>query len=83
MLPENLGLDFAVLGSVISIIGVIYNNLFHAHILAMQIWCISNLILVIYFTGRWRDWWDGGLSDGVMVVMYVVMLISEIYGLVI
>jgi hypothetical protein len=79
---KNIGLDLAVLGSAISIIGVILNNVFLLHVAAMQVWVVSNLILMVYFYGNWKKWWDGGLSSEIICLMYVVMLISGIFGLV-
>ena len=78
---RNIGLDLAVIGSAISIIGVLFNNLFLMHHTAMQVWVIGNLIFVVYFYGRWRCWWDGGVSNVVMCIMYVVMLVSGLWGL--
>lgn len=78
---ENVGLDLAVFGSAISIIGVLSNNILLNHILAMQIWVFSNLIFVVYFYGRYKNWWDGGISNMVMCFMYVVMLMSGLWGL--
>jgi len=78
---RNIGLDLAVIGSAISIVGVLVNNVFLLHVLAMQIWVFSNLIFCICFYGRTKDYWDGGLSDKVMFWMYVVMFLSGILGL--
>jgi len=61
---------------------VIANNIFLAHTLAMTIWVPSNAIFVIYFYGRSKDWWDGGLSDKMLCANYLIMLASGIYGLV-
>lgn len=77
----NIGLDLVVVGSCISCIGVIANNILLNHILAMQIWVISNFIFIVYFYGRGSNWWDGVLSDRVMCLMYVVMFVSGIWGL--
>jgi hypothetical protein len=80
-LVQDLGLDLVVLGTIISVLGVIANNLLLAHILAMQIWMFSNLIFAVYFYGRWKQWWDGGLSDQIMCGLYLFMLISGLWGL--
>lgn len=78
---KDLGLDLAVLGAIISSAGVFANNILLNHTLAMQIWVPSNAIFVLYFFGRWRDWWDGGISNAVMCAMYVMMLVSGVIGL--
>jgi hypothetical protein len=79
--PKNLGLDLAVFGTAISIIGVIYNNVFLEHTTAMWIWVFSNAIFVVYFWGRTQKIWDGGLSDGLLCMNYVVMLVTGLWGL--
>jgi len=78
---KNIGLDLAVIGSAISIIGVLYNNVLLDHRSAMQIWVFSNTIFVLYFYGREKDLWDGGLADKVMKWMYAFMLVSGVWGL--
>ena len=80
---KNIGLDLAVMGSCISIIGVLILNLSHDYRTAMLVWAFSNAIFVIYFQGREKGWWIDALADRVMKWMYVVMLVSGVWGLVI
>ena len=79
---EDVGLDLAALGSFVSIVGVIANNIAHDYKLAMMIWCVSNVILMIYFYGHWKKMWDGGISTEIIFGMYVVFTISGIYGVI-
>ena len=82
MIPrENIGLDLAVLGTVISIVGVVANNIFLLHYIAMMVWLFSNLIFIVYFYGRAKDWWDGGIPDMLLCINYIVMLVTGIFGL--
>ena len=76
----DIGLDLAVLGSVISCIGVLFNNIILNHILAMQIWAFSNPILLVWAYGNWKRWWDGGISGMALFGMYSVFTISNLYG---
>lgn len=78
---QDYGLDLAVFGSLITSAGVLVNNVLLDHIGAMIIWVPSNTIFTIYFFGRWRDWWDGRISDAVMCATYFLMLSSEVWGL--
>lgn len=78
---EDLGLDVAVLGSIVSCAGVVANNLMLDHILAMQIWMWSNLILLVWSYGLWRKWWDGGLSGLVLFLMYGFYAVTNAWGL--
>jgi hypothetical protein len=78
---ENIGLDLAVVGSGTSIVGVFYNNVLLRHTDAMLIWCVSNVLLMTFFYGQYKRWWDGGLSSEVVCVMYGIMLVSGIWGL--
>jgi hypothetical protein len=79
---KNMGLDLAVVGSFISIVGVILNNVFLMHHEAMMVWCGSNILLMVYFYGHWKGWWDGGLSSEVIFVLYLVFTVTGVYGLV-
>jgi hypothetical protein len=81
MNTENIGLDLAVIGSAISIIGVLLNNIFLMHHEAMMVWVASNTILMVYFYGNWKGLWDGGLSSEVICLTYAVMLVSGGWGL--
>jgi len=78
---EDYGLDLAVIGSVISCLGVVANNLMLDHILAMQIWMFSNIFLLAWSFGLWKGWWDGGLSGLVLFLMYGFYSITNAWGL--
>jgi hypothetical protein len=78
---KNIGLDLATVGTIISMIGVLYNNALLDHITAMWLWVPSNTIFAIYFYGRANDLWDGGLSDTLLCLNYLVMLVSGVWGL--
>lgn len=62
-------------------LGVYYNNCLLDHVTAMIVWAFSNAIFVVYFYGRLKGKWDGGLPDALLCVNYIVMLITGIYGL--
>lgn len=78
---SNLGLDLAVLGAIISCLGVFANNILLDHILAMQIWMFSNPVLMLWAIGNWRRWWDGGLSGLALTGMYVIFTVTNLIGL--
>jgi hypothetical protein len=78
---DTIGMALALVGTIVSMAGVIYNNCLLWHIVAMQVWVISNAIFAGYFYGRIKCWWDGGLPDILLCLNYVVMLVTGIYGL--
>jgi hypothetical protein len=78
---KDLGLDLAALGFLVSMAGVVENNLLLNHLAAMIIWCPSNTINTIYFYGRAKDMWDGGLSNWLYCISYAAMLVSGVWGL--
>lgn len=78
---KDIGLDLATVGFVVSLAGVVENNLMLNHELAMITWCPSNAIFCLYFFGRARDWWDGGVSDWLLCLNYLFMLVSGVWGL--
>ena len=81
MNPQSLGLPLVIIATIITSIGVILNNCLLVHTQAMIVWSISNTLFAVFFYGRWRGWWDGGLADEIMCGMYLMMLSSGIYGL--
>jgi hypothetical protein len=80
--PARVGIALVLCGTTISVIGVVLNNLLLNHIAAMQVWSSSNLLFAIYFYGRYKGLWDGGVSDEIMCGLYVFMLVSGLWGLV-
>jgi len=79
---ENIGLDLAVFGTIISVVGCLINNIMLNHVMAMWIWIPSNILFIAYFYGRSRMWWVDGLSARMICINYCVMLISGIIGLI-
>jgi len=78
---KDFGLDLVAVGTLISLLGVCYNNIFLMHTAAMYVWMFSNAIFIIYFFGRGKNWWDGGVSNWFLCVNYLVMFVSGVYGL--
>jgi len=76
-----IGPVLAITGSAIATIGVIANNILLDHILAMQIWVVSNVLLLVWAYGYTHKWWNNALSGMALVVMYAVMLVSGVWGL--
>ena len=79
---EFIGIFLATIGSIISVIGSLYNNLRRDHLTAMKIWGYgSNPILLIWSVGLCLKLWDGGLSGISLAVMYMIFSVSNIWGL--
>ena len=78
---ELLGTSLAVLGSILSVHGALTNNLKHDHHGAMTIWMYSNILLLIWCVGNLMELWNGNLSIGAMMCMYLVFTVSNAWGL--
>lgn len=78
---RDLGLDLTLAGLVVSVIGTLYNNILLDHLTAMLIWRWSNILFATYFIGRWKCWWDGRVSDGLMAILYISYIITNELGL--
>jgi len=78
---KDIGFYLSLGGAIISVIGVIVNNVMLDHIGAMQIWAFSNVILLVYFYGEYKCWWSNGLSSAALCAMYVVFTVTNLYGL--
>lgn len=79
--PEVAGGVLAVLGSLISVIGALVNNCWHDHHGAMRLWMYSNIMLLIWSVGYLAGLWNGGLSVGALMVMYLIFTVSNAWGL--
>ena len=75
------GSVLAVSGSIISVAGALVNNLKHNHRGAMQLWMFSNVILLGWSIGYLAGLWNGSLSIGALMVMYLVFAVSNFWGL--
>ena len=76
-----IGNWLAIVASAISISGVICNNVFLQHTLAMQIWVLSNFLFIFFFFGQYMKYWNGGLSSATICISYTIMLVTGLYGL--
>lgn len=76
-----IGPTLAILGSIISIIGALYNNLWHDHHGAMEWWMVSNVLLLVWATGLAAGIWNGGISGMALVVMYLIFAVSNWWGI--
>jgi hypothetical protein len=75
------GVAISILGSCISVYGVITNNIFLDHVSAMFIWRWSNILLASYFFGDWIGWWNSRISSGIMFGLYLLFAITNEIGL--
>ena len=78
---ELVGTAFAVLGSIMSVIGALTNNLRHDHHRAMEWWMYSNILLLVWCAGNLGGLWNGGISIGAMMCMYLIFTVSNVWGL--
>lgn len=76
-----IGSALAIVGSLISIAGALVNNCRHDHKKAMELWMGSNVMLLAWSVGYLAGLWDGGLSVGALMVMYLIFTVSNVYGL--
>jgi hypothetical protein len=76
------GLLLAIVGSIISIIGVCYNNIYRDHIKAMKVWMFSNVFLMSWAMGNAYGLWNGGLSAVALAILYGIFTVTNIYGLI-
>ena len=76
-----IGSCLAVMGAMISVIGAIFNNIWHDHSGAMQWWMISNILLLVWAAGLMAGIWNGGLSALALVVMYLIFAVSNYWGM--
>ena len=78
---NQIGDTLVISGSIISLFGIIANNYYLNHILAMQIWFLSNPILMTWSIGLMLKKWDGGLPALALVLTYGIAFVTGAYGL--
>jgi hypothetical protein len=78
---NTLGNILAISGSILSVTGILVNNILLNHLLAMQLWLASNPLLMIWSIGVMLKQWNGGLSIKAIAVMYFIAFVSGAYGL--
>lgn len=79
---HHIGNILVVVATVISAIGVIFNNVFLWHIYAMVVWAFSNVLLAGFFYGQYRGFWNGGLPSVILCIFYSFCFVTGMYGLV-
>jgi hypothetical protein len=76
-----IGSSMAISGSIISVAGALINNLKHDHRRAMRLWMVSNIMLLAWSAGFISGLWNGGVSVGALMAMYLIFSISNFWGL--
>lgn len=76
-----IGPSLAICGSIISVAGALINNLKHDHRRAMRLWMVSNIMLLAWSAGFISGLWNGGVSVGALMAMYLIFSVSNFWGL--
>ena len=78
---EWVGVSLVFVGTLLSIIGTLYNNIPLDHLTAMKFWMVSNPMLLVWALGKLKGYWDGGVTISMLAVMYAVFTVTNWYGL--
>lgn len=78
---EAVGIILITSGSAIAAIGAIANNIYLNHVMAMQFWRFSNLLLFLWAVGLYKKYWDGGLPAICLCGTYAIYGITNEVGL--
>lgn len=81
MILEIIGAELAFTGSFISVSGAYFNNVWHEHLAAMELWRISNGMLAAWGIGFISGWWVDGVSITAIVGMNLFFMTTNEYGL--
>jgi len=76
-----IGWVLIVLGSGFGIIGGIINAI-NYHDAAIDVWTISNFLLVLWAIGFIKGWWNKKISVEALVLMYAVFTVCNIYAII-
>lgn len=72
----------AIIGSILSLVGALVNNLWLDPLLARKIWMFSNPVFLGYFVGADLKWWNGQhISTRALIVTYSVFTVTNFISL--
>ena len=77
----DIGVIVSLLSSIVALIGVYLFNQSKDAEGARVVWFWSNSGFVLYFAGRCAGFWDGGMSDVVMLAYFFLMWASNLWGM--
>ena len=77
----DIGVIISLLSSIVALVGVYLFNQVKDADGARVVWFWSNSGFVVYFAGRCLGFWDGGMSDVVMLAYFFLMWGSNLLGM--
>jgi len=77
---ETIGAIIAISGSLVSIYGNLQNTIYQNHFGALKTWTYSSILLMVWAAGNSIQLWHGGISSGIMAVMYAIFTATNIRG---
>lgn len=81
VLWNRIGMVLAVTGSSLSLLGGVANNLLLNHVVAMQLWAISNPLLLLFIMGVYDGKWKNGIGLLFVGGSYAFFFVTGILGL--
>jgi hypothetical protein len=76
-----IGTLVAVAGASLSVVGNLVNTIKFDHWRAIRLWAVSSALNSIWWLGFILGWWNGVISAIAMLVMNVLFLVSNLYGI--
>jgi hypothetical protein len=80
---DGIGFFVMAMGFVAAISGLVVSNVFLEFVHAMKVFAVSNLMFAIWTFGYIIGIWDGKLPVIILLAMYIIAFISNVYGIVI
>jgi hypothetical protein len=76
-----VGTLIAIAGATLSVIGNIINTVRFDHWNAIRLWTVSAFINSVWWLGFILGWWNGVISAIAMLIMNLLFLASNLYGI--
>jgi len=77
----DYGFLISLIASLIALWGVYLFNQRKDYTGARVVWFFSNTLFVVFFAGRVFGWYNGGLSDVMMMLYFAMMWVSNVWGM--
>jgi hypothetical protein len=75
-----VGTLIAIAGASLSVIGNVINTIRFDHWNAIRLWTVSAFLNSLWWLGFILGWWNGVISAIAMLVMNVIFLITNLWG---
>jgi hypothetical protein len=76
----GIGRFLIFVGVILGILGAVENAIGH-YTLSYLYWVVSNPVLFVWAWGARKEYWNGSLSYGMLMVLYAIYTLLNLYAM--